>query len=406
MSKTVFFTVLLFFWQMVSFADLIVTKRGNEISGKIIAVKDRYVKIKAMDIEMTFFQDDIEEIKYGSQDQEVAGNKETDRVDEISIYNGIMTSLNAEMITPELLKELTRKAHTLLNAAPNSELPYITFGRIKYEASFLRAWQNSDRLLSEAEGLLFKAVQINSDNFDANLYYSYVCRAGRDLTVARKYRDECARLIPESVDLYLLDAAIAADEARWRDVINKCEKVLASSDSEYHKIKAFIELSNAYAKKGNIKEAETYYLKRIEMQPDAAWHYYDYSEFLTDQVWDFDRAIEYAEKSISLADLSKGHRVLARAYYAKGKKYFFDEQEPSKGVEYFIKAIEHDPEHAGALYGMGLFYYKEGVEQSDYRTIRLAKKYYELVLVVDIYHEEAKEQLEKVNRLLDRMKET
>ena len=104
---------------------------------------------------------------------------------------------------------------------------------------------------------------------------------------------------------------------------------------------------------------------------------------------------------MQIAESGMGHHLLAKAWYGKGRMLFWEDGKPAEGVKCFENVLRHDPDHANALYGLGLYYYRKGHQAKDQVELYRAEGYYKRAIEADPEHQQAKEQLARLQKLLD-----
>jgi len=292
----------------------------------------------------------------------------------------------------EILSELQQKY-------PESELPWIGAGRLTLKAGYINRTNYSEKSLKLSVKYFHKALAINPDSLDALVFSAYPYLYQGDLENAKRRAIVAAEIDPGAVRLLFLQGEIAHKEKDWWEEIRLAKRVLASTDDPRFIGFAYSDLANAYRVTKQYGKAEHYYLKIIELKPDSAYSLINYGSFLVNR-GEYDKAIDILNRSMQIAKSGMGHHLLAKAWYGKGRMLFWEDGKPAEGVKCFENVLLHDPDHANALYGLGLYYYRKGHQGKDQVELYRAEGYYKRAIEADPEHEQAKEQLARLQKLL------
>jgi tetratricopeptide (TPR) repeat protein len=167
-----------------------------------------------------------------------------------------------------------------------------------------------------------------------------------------------------------------------------------------HQVDAHTLLKGAYKRQQRFDLVEREYLELLRLQPQSAWAMINYSDFLRWHTKDYDRAIQYGERSLAVMDFGMGHRVLGKAYYEKGKQLLWGEKRQRESRRYFQKAIEHMPGNADAYYGLGTAYYHTAHADKSEEDIVMAEQALMRALELKPGHPQATSLLARVRKVI------
>ncbi|TCK18259.1 tetratricopeptide repeat protein [Thiogranum longum] len=296
----------------------------------------------------------------------------------------------------EILSELQQKF-------PESELSWILAGRLILKAGYINRTNYSEESLKLSVQYFHKALAINPDSLDTMVFSAYPYLYQGDLENAKRRAGVAAEIDPDAVRLLFLQGDIAHKEKDWQEEIRLAKRVLASTDDPLFTGFAYSDLANAYRVTKQYGKAEHYYLKIIELKPDSAWSLINYGSFLVKR-GEYDKAIDILNRSMQITESGMGHHLLAKAWYGKGRKLYWEDGKPAEGVKSFKNVLRHDPDHANALYGLGLYYYRKGHQSKDQVELYRAEGYYKRAIEADPEHEQAIAQLARLQKLLGWLK--
>jgi Tfp pilus assembly protein PilF len=113
-------------------------------------------------------------------------------------------------------------------------------------------------------------------------------------------------------------ADILIDEGRFDEAAQRYRRVIDSGTSNKKAmISAFEGLTSYYTRTGRPDEVDSLYKKQIAYEPDRAWTYGNYAQFLLCDRDDFDAAISRSRQALKLMDYGIGRTTLASSLYRK-----------------------------------------------------------------------------------------
>lgn len=243
-------------------------------------------------------------------------------------------------------------------------------------------------------------------NIDGYILYSSAFRNSstrrKGLEESRKILDKAALIDKNNIRLKLSYLSLADREKDNDRVIGIANQVLFEDISDCQKSSILGYLATTYRRTKEYKKSGDAYLEIIKLEPKSPWAYMNYSSFLRTQK-EYDKAIEYAKKSLSLADTGMGRRALAKAYYGKGYQVHWKQKDRINSKKWFQLSVDIDSRLSDSHYGLGESYYYSGYASKNKSEIERAKSEYELCLSIKPDHKQARKKLNVVNKLLSRL---
>lgn len=90
--------------------------------------------------------------------------------------------------------------------------------------------------------------------------------------------------------------------------------------------------------KENVDKDNKWHLEQVRKNPKHAWTHGNYASFLLHRMDDYDGAIKYGQKALSLMDYGMARQVVGTAYLAKASQLFKNKQNPDEVEKYIKKA--------------------------------------------------------------------
>lgn len=110
---------------------------------------------------------------------------------------------------------------------------------------------------------------------------------------------------------------------------------------------SLVQMIKIYKQLGRNDQVNSMYLKQIELDPDSAWHWGNYSSFLLYRMHDVDNAILAGEKALSLMNYPRGRLTTASALYTK---WAYAKRNGERGAQkYYDKAYKLFPDTATVI---------------------------------------------------------
>ncbi|UFH60295.1 tetratricopeptide repeat protein [Sulfurovum mangrovi] len=325
------------------------------------------------------------------------------------LYKEASRLLNTYNGEPNRLQEVQRIATKLTQIDPNSAEALLVRGRLVFQSAYLQRDNYNKENLDKAKRISQKVM----DNFPQMIdgyIFATACYMNDHTNYGTQKALELLRkaeaINKNNVRVLLLNATIANKKKESRKAISYAKKALSFSTENWQKSHAHQELTKAYWRLKDYKKAQQSYLEIIRLQPSSPWALINYSSFLRKRK-DYDGAIHYAKKSLSLANYGMGRWVLAEAYYKKGHEMHWGggkKRDRVNSKRWFKLGVDAYPEHYGNHYGLGASYFYTGWKNRNVKMIEKAKKEYVECLRIRPGDKKAKKELSKVEAFLKKVR--
>jgi tetratricopeptide (TPR) repeat protein len=323
--------------------------------------------------------------------------------DEQTIYEQTQKLIDSYPSNPDALLTAEKLLQQLLTSNPQSTSAYIGLGRLAYKKGYINFDNYESASLKQAHGYFSKALAINPALFDAYYYGTYPYLFEKNYVKAKEMALTAQRINPDAAQIDLLFAEIAKQEENYQEVEHYAQHILPRTSDKKLLKDAHSLLASVYKFQQRYDLAEKSYSSIIELDPTSPWSHINYSKFLID-LGRYDDAINYGKKALAIMDFGMGHHILANAYYQKGAELLWQKRQPDKAEEYFVLAINHNPEDANAYYGLGLSHYHIGHSSKNISELEKAEQ--ALMKAIDLNSElkQAQGALDQLHLLLRAVK--
>lgn len=256
------------------------------------------------------------------------------------------------------------EAQTLLNeviGSMKSFAPaYREYGRLIVKAGHIRAGNFQGNALEASESLLLESIKLEPDYADAYVFLGYVYIQMRDYDRAREALTKAEKIGTGLAWLNYNWAELLRKEDKNEEAIKRYKAVIDSNtDNKAAYSSALSSIANLYMWAGDNENAKIWYEKNVQYEPESAWNWGGYGEFLLFYYGDVDDAIVKLEKALSIMNYGVARTHYACALYTKwAAMYKKDSNDPEANALY-KKASEIEPD-LDVIYG----------ETSRYETTR------------------------------------
>lgn len=291
------------------------------------------------------------------------------------------------------LEKAQQDLHQVLKLDPKYASAYVQLARSESMLGYLHHDKYLGENLQKAHEYIAKALEITPVLFDAYLAEGYIYLREKKFEDAKQSLQQAEKFQPNSAKTLLLAAQISRREKKCDEAITRAQGVLAHTQETRDLVRAYDILAACYTMNGNYEAAEPNYLKQLALDPHP-WHKINYSNFLI-QKGDYDKAIEIAQSALRDMGFGQGHTVLAEAYYQKGAELYWKKDQKEKAEPYFEQAVQHDPVHTNAWYGLALCNRDAAHKQRNRELLDKSTQLFRKVLQIQPTHEQAKKELER-----------
>jgi len=138
-------------------------------------------------------------------------------------------------------------------------------------------------------------------------------------------------------------ADLLIDEGKYEEAARRYRNVIDSQTGNKKAMgSAFEGLIRHYTSVGKLDQADAMYRKRIEFEPNAAWGYGNYAQFLLCQKDDYENSITRSRQALNIMNYGVGRFWLAAALYRKWAQSAIAGTN-DKGTQYFLEAQAISP---------------------------------------------------------------
>jgi len=239
--------------------------------------------------------------------------------------------------------EKLRKADVLLKKvlAKDSDFApaYREYGRLYIMAGHINYDNFKQGSLNPSEAAINRSLEIEPEYAD-----SYVL-LGHLYTKMKRYKDaEDALKKAESIgtEIPWLDlnwAGVLEKKRKYKEAMHRYEKVVNSGtvNTKAYAV-ALSGKTTMHMYMGQFSKANDGYKKEIENEPDSAWNWSNYAEFLLFRYDDVDGAIKHGREALKRMNFGAGRFLLGSALYTKWAQLKIEGDKDVLAQEYFDQA--------------------------------------------------------------------
>ncbi len=227
----------------------------------------------------------------------------------------------------------------VIDENPSYAPAYREFARYVIMRGHIRYLRFREGTLEAAEALLNRATEIDPDYAEAYVLYGHLYRLMGRYEAAMQALDKADRLGSTSPWLHINWADIHIDEGRHEEAAKRYREVLKSGgDDRRANTAAYEGLIKYFKSTDNLDAADRTYREAIAAEPENAWNYGNYAEFLLCTKDQYDLAIARAREALKRLDYGVGRLILASALYRKWAQFVVNEERPQDGRHVFQEA--------------------------------------------------------------------
>ena len=259
-------------------------------------------------------------------------------------------------------------------------------GKVALRKGYISGRKFEPKAMETALKYAEKAISLDYQEQKAHTLRGWV------LTLQGNYRDAFKEVeIIEKLDSSFcehigLRAQIFEVQGKIDESIEEFTKELSCQTNDISRIaSAYDHLGNLYYRKKDYDNAARCYKKLIEIKPQSAWAYGNYSRLLIAK-GDLDEAETMVKKAISIMDYGLAHVYLSRIYFMRGEIQLSHGHLDKAENEFLLAAAEY-PEDKNAYLKLTYIHMRKG---SCDKAVKVAKK----VLNIDPQNGYAKKAIE------------
>jgi tetratricopeptide (TPR) repeat protein len=199
------------------------------------------------------------------------------------------------------------------------------------QAELLSTWQlNQD---GEPPEVATRVIQLTNEaqRLDANLAQLYVARARAllrtgNIDMAGGQADVALNLEPTLSGAIFMRGDVYRNQNKFKEAETWYLKFIEISPSKLRQSNGYYWIAKTFQnaamlepaqRPAHLKKAQTAFLKMIELDPEGPWRNVNYAIFLNNDMADFEGAERYAQKALSIMEFPMARFHLAIARYQK-----------------------------------------------------------------------------------------
>lgn len=198
--------------------------------------------------------------------------------------------------------------------------------------------------LEAAEYAIDKALEINPGYAEAYVLFGHLYRLRGRHREAVAALETAERLGTSDPWLHNNWADLLIDEGKYEEAAQRYRKVIDSGILNKKAMGAALEgVIKYYIRIGDLNEADSFHRKKIAFEPDSAWAYGNYAQFLLCMKDDYENSILRARQALGIMNYGVGRYWLASALYRKWAQSVMSGA-PESGRKYFEEALALYPD--------------------------------------------------------------
>lgn len=229
---------------------------------------------------------------------------------------------------------------------------YREYGRLYIMAGYVNSVNNISQFqkgsLGPAEQSILTSIEIESEYAESYSLLGHLYTNMRIFTHAKTALKEADRIGTEDPWLDINWATLLLLQGNGEEAFLRYQKVISKKVSNKKAYSGALEgIKNYYESIGDFKNAKDAYKNIIEFDPENAWAWGNYANFLLYRIGDYDEAIKNSEKALEIMNYGVGRLTLACALYTKWAA--MSEAGDKEASAYFEKAFSFYPDIPGII---------------------------------------------------------
>lgn len=298
------------------------------------------------------------------------------------------------------LKDAYNLLMPLLKNNPKDAMAYVNLSRLICKAGYIMYREYKPGSLEKAQEALDQAIALDSELFDAYYHGVYLYIRSNNIHKAKQFALKAQEMDPDSPKTDLIFSAIALEEDNLDEVIRRSKSALTKSNDKSIIHDSYFDLSKAYKQRKEYKQVDAIYKQMIELYPNDPWELDSYANFLYHR-GNYDKAIEFGEKALSIMDFGMARKHLGKAYYQKAVKQLWEYKHYEASLNNFLLAVKYRPTAKG-YYGLGISYWHCGQNNRQVALLKKAEAALIQSVELDPEHQQAIKQLKNLQEQLSK----
>lgn len=207
--------------------------------------------------------------------------------------------------------------------------------------------------LEAAESAINKALEIDPKYAEAYVLLGHLYRMMGRHREALEALEKAEKLGTNDPWLYNNWADLLIDEGKYEEAVRRYRNVIDSKTPNKKAMGAALEgVIRYYVSIGKLDMADSFYRKSIAFEPDSAWGYGNYAQFLLCKKDDYENSIVRSRQALRIMNYGVGRYWLASALYRKWAQSVISGV-PTSGKQYFSEAMALYPDPYGIAASAG-----------------------------------------------------
>ncbi len=213
------------------------------------------------------------------------------------------------------------------------------YGRLHLMSGYINYDNYREESLLAAEKSVKRALEIEPHYADAYVLLASVYIAMKEFGYADLSLTSAERIGTESPWLEINWARLLDIQGKYSEALERYQNVIEKGTNNEKAYAGALEgITSTYWKMGDYDSTDTAYRNQLENNPNSAWIWGNYANFLLFTYQDIDGAIEYAEEALTRMNYGGARFTLGCALFVKWAKLLESSPNKEEAQEYFDRA--------------------------------------------------------------------
>jgi len=233
----------------------------------------------------------------------------------------------------------------IIKINPNCAPAYKELARYHIMSGHINSMKFNQKSLESAEKALLMALKVDPNYADAYVLFGHLYKIMNKHDQAVVSLEKAKIIGTENPWLHLNWADLLLDENRVDEAARHYLIVIESNTSNRKAMGAAFEgLIRYYLNIGALENIDITYQKQIQYEPESAWTYGNYANFLLYYMGDHEKAIKYSRMALERMNYGVGRQILAASLYQKWAYYLVNDNDPQFAQQFFDEAYSIYPD--------------------------------------------------------------
>lgn len=239
----------------------------------------------------------------------------------------------------EPLDEATIILNNILEKDAAFAPAYREFGRVYIMEGYINDTRQSHGSVNIAEAAILRSIDIEPEYADSYMLLGHLYTNMKRLEDAQRALEKSESIGTDSPWVDLNWAELLWKNRRYGEALVRFQHVVDTGTSNKKAFVAALQgVASMHQRLDETIKANDAYKALIEYEPDNAWNWGNYADFLLYRYDDVDGAIYNCEKALGIMNYGAARFTLAAAYYTKWANSLYESNEVNISHQYFDKA--------------------------------------------------------------------